>query len=265
MEMGTVSTLSIVGMAVTLLISVLLPIVLCIFIRCRTKAKISSFFYGCGVFVIFALVLEQILHTIVLGVFGEAVTGNILVYGLYGGAAAALFEETGRFVAMKFFMKKNLTKENALMYGAGHGGVEAILIVGLSYISSIANAILINTHQMETVLAVLDESQKESTLKSLSVLWTTSSDLFFAAGVERIWAIILQISLSVLVYKAVKSGQKKFLALAMGIHFLVDFIAVISAQRLSVWIIELLIFVMTAVASVIAYRIYKAESSDNDF
>lgn len=263
MQMNSVPTLSIIGMVFSLVIAIVIPVALCILVRHKTKARLSSFFYGCAIFFVFALVLEQILHVIVLHVFGKGITENILLYALYGGMAAALFEETGRFVAMKFLMKKHLTKENALMYGVGHGGLESILIVGISYLNNIVMAILINSSQIETMLAPLSESQKESTLQTLSALWTLPSAQFFAAGVERILAIALQISLSILVYKAVKSGQKKFWVLAMGFHFLVDFIAVISAQKISIWFTEALILAMTAVTGVIAYRIFKAESENN--
>ena len=53
----------------------------------------------------------------------EALTGNIWFYALYGGIAAGVFEETGRFTAMKFWMKKSLSKESSFMYGVGHGGI----------------------------------------------------------------------------------------------------------------------------------------------
>ncbi len=263
MQMNSVPTLSIIGMVFSLILAIGIPIILCIVVRCKTKAKISNFFYGCAVFFVFALILEQILHTIVFMVFGTGITENILLYGLYGGVAAALFEETGRFVAMKFLMKKQLTRENGLMYGVGHGGLEAILIVGLAYISNIVTAFMINSNQMEAALSPLSESQRESTIQSLSALWSTSSDQFFAAGIERISAIILQIALSILVYKAVKSGQKKFWALAMGVHFLVDFIAVISSQKLSIWFTEVLIFIITMIVAVLAFRIYKEDGADN--
>lgn len=263
MQINSVPTLSIIGMVFSLILVIGIPIVLCIVVRRKTKAKISSFFYGCAVFFVFALILEQILHGIVFMVFGSKMTEHILLYGLYGGMAAALFEETGRFVAMKFFMRKQLTRENALMYGVGHGGLEAILIIGLAYISNIITAFMINSNQLEIMLSSLSESQRESTIQSVSALWTTSSDQFFAAGVERIFSIILQIALSILVYKAVKSGEKKFLLLAMGFHFLVDFVAVISSQKLSIWIIEVLIFIMTVIVSMFALQIYKAENADN--
>ena len=129
---GTVSGASMVGMVISLLLSVGLPIFLCIFIYKKTKAWVPAFFIGCGIFVGFAMILEQICHAIVLTVTGSVIRDNIWLYAIYGGLAAALFEECGRWIAMKFCLKKHLTRENALMYGAGHGGIEAFLILGMS-------------------------------------------------------------------------------------------------------------------------------------
>ena len=125
MVWGTVSGASMVGMVISLLLSVGLPIFLGIFIYKKTKAWVPAFFIGCGIFVGFAMILEQICHAIVLTVTGSVIRDNIWLYAIYGGLAAALFEECGRWIAMKFCLKKHLTRENALMYGAGHGGIEA--------------------------------------------------------------------------------------------------------------------------------------------
>ena len=141
---GTVSGASMVGMVISLLLSVVLPIFLGIFIYKKTKAWVPAFFIGCGIFVGFAMILEQICHAIVLTVTGSAIRDNIWLYAIYGGLAAALFEECGRWIAMKFCLKKHLTRENALMYGAGHGGIEAFLILGMSSMSNLLTAAMIN-------------------------------------------------------------------------------------------------------------------------
>ena len=261
MEMGTVSTLSIAGMTVSLLIAVLLPIVLCIVVRKKTKAKFSSLFLGCATFVVFALVLEQILHMVVLRVTGTTLTGNIWLYALYGGAAAAVFEETGRIITMKFIMKKNLNRENALMYGVGHGGVEAILIIGLAQISNIATAIMINSNQMGMVLNVLDEKQKAATIESLSTLWTTPGYMFFMGGIERVSAIILQIALSVFVYAGIKQGKKLIVIMAYVLHFTVDFLVVVAADKLPVMVVEAVLLLASVLLGLVATKLYKKEET----
>lgn len=257
MEIGTVSTVSMIGMVVSMIVAVLLPVALCIVVMKKTKAKLVSLVWGCGVFFVFAMILEQILHTIVLTVTGTKLTENIWLYALYGAAAAAVFEETGRFLAMKFGMKKFLTKENALMYGVGHGGFEAILLVGMAQVSNLIMALMINENQLEAILGALDDTQKAATLESLSVLWTTPDYLFFLSGVERVFAIILQISFSVFMYYGVKQAKKSLVFLTVAAHFIVDFIMVVLADKIPTLAVEGAICVMAVIVGYMALQLYK--------
>lgn len=257
MEWGTVSAASMTGMVFTLLISLGLPVILGIMIYKKTHAKVSSCLIGAGIFVAFALILEQILHVVVLGVTGTVIRDNIFLYALYGGLAAALFEETGRLVAMKYCMKKNLDKGNALMYGVGHGGAEAILIVGLVYVNNLITSIMINTGVIQLTMAQLDPALQESTYQQLQQLWQLPAYGFYLAGVERISAVVLQISFSVLIYKSVKTGQKKFFAGAFSLHFLVDFVTVVTAGKgVPSWTVELEVAVMAVVIAFGVAKIY---------
>ena len=258
MQWGTVSGASMAGMVVSLLLSVVLPIFLCVFIHKKTKAWVPAFFIGCGIFVGFAMILEQILHMVVLTATGSVLQDNIWLYGIYGGVAAALFEETGRWIAMKFCLKKHLTRENALMYGAGHGGIEAFLILGMSSMSNLLTAAMINGGLMEKTMTALEPAQQELTYQQLSVLWITPAYQFYLAPVERMIAIALQIGLSVLVYSAVKTGKKLHLAAAFGIHFTVDFLTVVCASAIPAWALELgLLAVVAGICAAIYKLLYK--------
>ena len=44
-----------------------------------------AFFIGCGIFVGFAMILEQICHAIVLTVTGDVIRDNIWLYAIYVG------------------------------------------------------------------------------------------------------------------------------------------------------------------------------------
>ena len=122
----TVSTLSMVGMGVSMLLSLAAVIAAFVYGRKRFHAPVSSFFVGVGVFILFALVLESLLHNLILPTpVGQKIFGDMWLYALYGGAAAALFEETGRIFAAKTFLRRRNDTPNAYMYGAGHGGVTA--------------------------------------------------------------------------------------------------------------------------------------------
>jgi uncharacterized membrane protein YhfC len=88
---------------------------------------------------LFAFVLEQIVHSIVLtSPAGTKIQGSIWLMALYGGLMAGLFEETGRFLAFKTILRSKRNNDaNALMYGAGHGGFEAMMILGITMISNL--------------------------------------------------------------------------------------------------------------------------------
>lgn len=252
--------MAIAGIIFSLVISIGLPITLMVLVKKKLHAGMSALGIGALTFFVFALTLEQILHSIMLNAAGDVLNGNIWLYALYAGLAAALFEETGRFVAMKFWMKKTLSKENALMYGVGHGGIEAVLIVGMTYISNLITVFMINSGQIAEQFAAIEEGPgKELALQSISVLWTTPGYQFFFAGVERVSAIVLQICLSYLVYRAVKSGEKKFFFAALGIHFLVDAGTVLLSNTVPLVVLEI---VLLAVVLALAFRVkvmYEAE------
>lgn len=257
MEIAQVPVASIVGMVVSLMVSVALPLILLIVWRKKTKARVSVFFIGAGTFILFALILEQLLHTVVVKLTGNLLLDNIWLYALYGGLAAGVFEETGRLVAMKYVVKK-LDKKNAVMYGIGHGGIEAILISGLSMVSNLVTSIMINSGSLAASLDVLGD-QKEGIIEQLSALWTESSWMFYMAGVERISAVMIHIVMSYMVYLAVKQKKKKWYISAVILHALADGSMIIIAQYLPVVFAEAILLAACVSLVLVVRKLYIAE------
>lgn len=252
---------SIIGIIASLIVSVGLPVVLCILVWRKTRARISSFFIGAATFIVFALILEQILHIVVIKATGTALTGNIWLYALYGGLAAGIFEETGRYLAMKLCMKKNLNKQNAIMYGVGHGGIEAILLVGMSSISNLIIAVMINSGQIPMLLSMsgVDDSTYQLAISQMTAISTTPSWHFCMAGVERISAIIFHISASYLVYLAVSGKKWIFYFLAVLAHFLLDAMTLIIAGFLPILAVEAVIFLAAGSFGLAIRRMYRKQ------
>ena len=258
MTLEIVPVLSITGMAFALLVSFALPIALFIYSKKKLHARTAPFFIGCGIFVVMVILLESLAHNLILGSTGTAITGSPLLYALYGGLMAALFEETGRYIAMRFFVKP-LDFDNAFMYGVGHGGIEAMILIGLSMISNIVSSAMINSGAMAASLAALDADTAAATAASLSALWQTPSAYFFLGGLERVIAITLHISLSLLVFRAARYGEKKYLLLAYFLHFLVDAATVLINAYLPLWTVELVSAALTAVTVYLAKHACKNE------
>lgn len=262
----SVPVLSMIFMAVSLILSFALPIGLCIYFRKVKKADLLPFFVGMAVMVLFAFVLERLVHSVVLGSsVGAKIQANMWLYALYGGLMAGLFEETGRFLAFKTVLKKNQKKDvNSLMYGAGHGGIEAVLILGIASINNLIYSVLINTDATAVLTGSLSGDLLQQVETAIQTLITTPSLQFLLGGVERIFAIVLHIALSVLVWFAVKKAGKGYLyPVAILIHFIVDAATVILSRiGASTLVLEAVIGVLAVAAALFAKVIWNKEKTD---
>lgn len=257
--MVTVS--SIVMLSVNAFLGVAVPVCLALFLVRRFHAKASTILIGAGTFILFALVLEAILHQVVLkGPHGAAIMGNTLWYALYGGLAAGLFEETGRFLAMTFLMKKEpATRIPALAYGVGHGGIEMILIFGLTMISNLLLSVLINTGHSDIIFAQASAEAAAQVQVQLDQLQASSAGTWFIGLWERFSAIILHLGLSLMVWTAVcKRGKWLWLfPAAIALHALVDAGAVILQQSVGIVPLEIIITAEAIAAAAIGYMVTK--------
>lgn len=234
------------GIAVLFLV---LPPAVMFFLKAR-GGRWLDFFTGAGIFFLFAMVLESILHNVVLLAtpLGAVLQSNIWLYGLYGGLAAGIFEETGRLVAFRFLLKSHRSRVTALGYGVGHGGCEAILLLSVTYLSNIA---LMAAAQSGAALP----QEAQAVAAQLAALPAAT---FLWAGLERVSAIALHIALSVLVFTAVtRPGRRGLFFAAVALHAAMDFIAVVCNAYFPLVATELLVAVFAALTVWLAVRIYQ--------
>ncbi|HNT54009.1 MAG TPA: YhfC family glutamic-type intramembrane protease [Anaerolineaceae bacterium] len=162
---------------------------------------------------------------------------NAIILGLMAG----LCEEPARWIGFKLMKTKAQPRQSALLAGAGHGGIESIFI-GL--------LVLVNFVTMLVVQAAIDNGTSlpawmELLKAQAGLFWSTPWHHVLAGGVERLVAIILHLSLSVLVWRGVTAlrGGGWWLAGAILVHGVVDMLAVASSTiwAWQVWPIEVLV------------------------
>ena len=267
MTAQSVPALSFVTMGISLLVAILIPVGLFVFYRKKFGCKKMPFFVGCATFAIFALVLEGIFHTIILGGGrAEALMAKPILYGLYGGFMAGLFEETGRFLAFKTVLKKSRDDDyTSLMYGAGHGGFEAFYILLSGAVTNIVFSVLINSGNTELITKTVSGKALETMEQTFLTLQTANPMVYLAGIIERIPAVAIHISLSVLVWNAVKNKQKIFLyPIAIVLHMIVDAItASLALLKVNTVIVEIVIYVCAAVIILISRGVWKRERTCN--
>ena len=187
----------------------------------RKQYKINFAVLGLGAVAFFASsqVLEKIVHLLVLHPQKDGtvplMTGNPLLYVIYGISMAALFEETARLIFFKWLEKKRtLEDSDALAYGLGHGGLELIYIG----IASLLNLFILFSaveSQNPNIMQLLPES-------TLATINNLAAWQIYLLGLERILALLLQVGLTFWVYQAVRQKKWIYLVAAYGLHALFD-------------------------------------------
>jgi uncharacterized membrane protein YhfC len=226
-----VGTTSYIAFGLMIAAGLILPTVLCIWWLKTRHEKFTSVLTGAMTFLIFALVLESIVHSIVFMVF-PGIKDNVVAYMLYGALMAGIFEETGRFLAYKLVLKKRTNRETAISYGIGHGGFEAVYILAATGINNFVYAGIINAGQFPALLDQLkaagqDTSPIESLPEQLAAFGIADIGLPI---LERVFAVMFHIALSILVFYAVKNGKIWMYFLAVILHALLDAPAALYQQ-----------------------------------
>ena len=256
-----VPTSSLILMAFNALFGIAVPICLSLYLVRKHHAKLSTILIGAGTFLVFALVLESTLHQVVLkGPHGEAIMGNTLWYALYGGLAAGIFEETGRFLSMKFLMKNEPTAPlPGIAYGAGHGGVEMLVIFGITMISNLVVAMLINAGQTDVLLSKAPAETSAQVQAQLDTLQNLTAGTLLIGAWERVSALILQLGLSLMVWAAVRKGGKWLwlFPAAIALHALVDAGAVVLHKSVGMVPLELIVMAEAIAVAAIGYMVAK--------
>lgn len=267
-ENGHVPVLTIAFCVVSLLTVLVIFFFMPVYL-CKTKGcKLKAYIIGCLVWLVFASIIESLLHSVILSTnAGAAIQRNVWLFALYGGFMAALFEEGGRFVAMRFLLRKEMNdNRNAIMYGAGHGGFEAIFLLASAMLSNIILAAMINTGLISTTFEALKLLPEESAIASLSgmaQLVTLPSYIFIVGLLERFAAIASHIAMSIFVWFAIKNKKPALFAIAFLMHFFLDAATVVISGFVSNTIVlEVLIYVIAAIYVYLSVKLYKSEANN---
>ena len=252
-----VSQSAIAVMALVALFTLVLPLGVGVWVRRHTKGRWRFFLLGAVIFPLFALELEGSVNRVVLsGPLGGVLAGNIWLYGLYGGLAAGLFEECGRYLALLLGRRWSRGPGDALMYGAGHGGIEAVLLAGITMVNNLVVALAMNRGGLEAV-EQLTEPLSESGQAALAALTTAPAGIYLWSGFERLTALVLHIALSVLVYAAVtRRGKWYWFPAAIALHALADLAALVTGACCPILVTELIAALTAAAAALLAWRVY---------
>lgn len=218
---------SVTAMLIVALTCTAVPFIFLGYYRSKKKVKISSFFIGMAIYFLFALIGEGLFNIIIFrGLSLSAFLNRVdhpVYYALYGAVVAGVFEETGKYVGLKKWMKSRPGKENAFLFGVGHGSFETVAYGSSLFMGNIIIALMVNSFGVDGYLEKLGitgetaERQKEMIYQLMAIPTVENA----AAGIERILALIFQTSLTIFVFLSLNHEKLKYLfPIAVVLHII---------------------------------------------
>jgi uncharacterized membrane protein YhfC len=219
-----VSTAVLSALLVSAALSIGWPLAIYVICRPRMTLTVRNVLVGAGVFFLFSQVLEKVLNIYLLKANPATATwfhAHAMAFALYASLAAGVFEEVGRYLGMRFLVRPADNPGPAVAYGIGHGGIEAILIGSLGMAQTFIYASMLNSGQLDANLGPVLSADALANLRA--GLEHLSLATVAMASLERLVALLIQIGLSLVVWRAVENRQLELLVLAILLHSAIDF------------------------------------------
>jgi uncharacterized membrane protein YhfC len=227
---------------------ILLPILLWIYFIRRFGLSWKPVLAGGLTFI-----AAQVLHLpLVFGMSAFLQSLPLIANAILLGLLAGLFEETARYVLFKFILKNVKSWKEGILVGLGHGGIEAILL-GISVAATLIFMLNYRNLDLSTVPGI-PADQLEAAKQQVIAFWSTPWYMALMGFVERIFAICLHVSLSVMVLYAVVDRKPIWFWLALLWHAFVDAVAVYVGQEVGILAAEGLVAIIASISLWIVLR-----------
>ena len=256
---------SIPSLIITVVLMIAIPVIFFIYWRRKHKERtnISYLIAGALGFIVSARMLELGVHYFCIladNPVSRFINGSTAAYVIYGTVMAGVFEECGRYIVLKYIMKKNRTRENAVLYGIGHGGIEILAVLLPSMITFLVIAVLFSRGDVKSALNSLKitEDTAAAALPSVQAAAAFDYGMMAANVIERLFAMFIHTGLTVIVYYSVINAKMFWLLLAVGLHMLVDTFPVLYQRGVvPLWPVEVWAAFLTAIIVFIAVKLYR--------
>jgi uncharacterized membrane protein YhfC len=227
---------------------IVLPIVLWIYFTRKFALPWKLVLAGALTFI-----ASQMLHIpLVFGMNSFLQTLPLFANAILLGLLAGIFEETFRSILFKFILKNTRSWKEGLLVGLGHGGIEALLLGILAAVSFVT---MIGYRNMDlSTVPSIPADQLELARQQVAAYWSAPWYMALMGFIERVFAICLHVSLSVMVLYAIVFGKQVWFWLALLWHAFVDAVAVYVGQQVGILAVEGIVAIFAIISLWIVLR-----------
>lgn len=234
---------------------IILPILLAFYLTRRFG--LSWALVGAGAFTFLASQVVHIPIVIGWGALANALNlpeglPTLILNAIVLGLLAGLCEELARYLMLARFLKDARSWGHALVFGTGHGGIEAIIFGSLAGLSFAYMVVA----QSADISTLVPEAEQAAVLQqAVTAFWSAPWYATILGAVERVFAICLHLSCAVMVMRAFTHQNNLWLWLAVGWHALVDAVLVVAASSWGIYWAEATVGLSAVISLWIIFRL----------
>jgi uncharacterized membrane protein YhfC len=243
---------------------VAMPIGLTIYLTRKFKKGWRLFWIGAATFV-FSQALHIPFNALVSPVMNQfgfialPLALQNLIVSVFLGLSAGIFEELSRYIMYRWWVKDARSWGSGLLAGAGHGGIEAI-ILGLLTLYGYIQMLIARGVDISTLVT---PDRVEVAKAQILAYWSAPWYGTLLGALERLFAIPIQLTCSILVLQAFTRRRFWWVGLAILFHALTDGIAVFASQNgASVIFIEVIVGIYALVGIIIIFALRQTELAE---
>lgn len=184
-----------------------------------------------------------------------SIVTNLIIVSLFLGLSAGVFEEGARYLAYRYWAKKARTWGRGLMLGAGHGGIEAIIVGMVGGINFVALAAM----RSGALLDQFPAEQLPLVEAQMEALFGMPPYMAVLGAVERVFALTAHLALSLMVMQVFTRGRSRWLLAAILWHTLLNAVAVFAVNTWDALVTEALIGVVALLSLGIIFWLREPE------
>lgn len=253
------------AMIMSAVLCLIIPLIFLGWYKAKKDVALSSFFIGIAFSFLFTFLGRSILDRIFLIGFGLGgfldITVHPVYVALYSALLSGFLAQFSSFIALKYCMKSRTGRENAFLLGLGKGGFECIIYGGITNITNIIMALLINAFGVEDYFNRLDIPAEEAAVQRSAIATQAAvpAASIMSDGVLQFLAMCLHAALVILVYIALTHREAFFYLPAAIVLQIIGYIPiylnqvdVLTSRPVTMGITTAYIFAIL----VISYRLY---------
>lgn len=250
----------IVAFIIEMIIMIGIPIFLWVFLTKKFNLQMSLVWAGATTFVLSQVVHIPLNHALGILKGGRGVAlWPLPAMALVAGLSAGICEEVARYLVLKFWKKDARSWGEGITFGAGHGGIESV-ILGLLLFATFVNMLILKSGGLERLGLTGENLLKVK--QQIEAFWSVPWYDPLLGGFERIFAITMHVAWTLLVLQAIVRRNILWLIYAIFMHTLIDGIAVVMRVKgYSIVSMEAVVFVFALFALWIILKLRMPQES----